>query len=44
MEIIVLIFIVVLAILGGSYSRENTRRKRDRMINDAYNRKYRNKK
>ena len=44
LDTIVLIFIVVLAILGGSYSRENTRRKRDRMINDAYDRKYHNKK
>lgn len=43
MEYICLGIIFVLAILGGSYSKANTRRKRDRMLNDMYDEHYKKK-
>lgn len=44
MDYIVLIIIVVIAVLAGTTSRANTKRKADRMINDLYDERYKDKK
>lgn len=44
MEYIILGIMVIIALLAGDRSHKSAMRKRDRMIHDMYDEKYRNKK